>query len=491
MLSFFTNLKRSFYFQVVFGVALPVLIALIFLSLIHYVRERNLVMGQIDDMATLSGEQLVRSLKYAMLHNKRELISKIIKDVSANGFADRIQILEFKGVVKYDTNQTSIDQQYLLSEPGCVECHQYTPAQRPRTTLIDPDDDSLRIFIPVVNKQECYQCHDAQKKYLGFVVMDSSLTGLRSHLLNHLWSDAMISIIVTIVVIFIVYWLLRVLVVSRVEVWKQGLLRYAEGDFSARIPVAPDEVGTISATINYMAKKLESHENEHMERQLVREQAIIQERERIARELHDGMAQLLGYVNTKAMAVRLNLQKQRTTEAEKNMLQLEEAAQSLSADMRDAILGLRATSQLGDGLKILITEYAAQFTRLSGLSIQVEIPDDLAAFSLAVEAELQLLRIIQEALSNVRKHAKARTIFIQMDSPDEHTLRLVIKDDGKGFGAHNLKTDKHLHFGLHTMAERAESVGGTFELVSAPGQGTSIIVTLPLKKGKHAHTSSG
>jgi signal transduction histidine kinase len=487
MPSFFANLKQSFYFQVVFGVALPVLIALIFLSMVHYTRERNLVMEQIDDMATLSGEQLVRGLKYAMLHNNRELISKIINDVSANGFAERIQILEIKGVVKYDTKQTSVNQQYLETEPGCIECHQYAPEKRPRTTLINPDNGSLRIAIPVVNRPECHQCHDAQAKYLGLVVMDSSLTGLRSHLLDHLWNDASTSVIVTILVTLIVYWLLRVLVVRRVEVWKQGLLRFAEGDFSARIPVTEDEVGTLSASINYMAEKLESHENERMERQLVREQAIIQERERIARELHDGMAQLLGYVNTKAMAVRLNLQKQRTAEAEKNLLQLEEAAQSLSADVREAILGLRATSQVGDGFKILITDYANQFTRLSGLSIQVEIPDNLAALPLAAEAELQLLRISQEALSNVRKHAKARQVLIQMDQPDEHRLRLLIKDDGEGFDRRHPKTDKHLHFGLHTMAERAESVEGTFELVSAPGQGTSIIVTLPLKKEKHAH----
>ncbi|MER3513125.1 MAG: histidine kinase, partial [Chloroflexota bacterium] len=169
-----------------------------------------------------------------------------------------------------------------------------------------------------------------------------------------------------------------------------------------------------ATAFNRMADELERHMREERERSALRQRAIVEERERVARELHDGLAQLLGYVNTKAMAVRLMLKKRQMKAAEEHLLQLEEAARELFVDVREAILGLKASGQAGAGLSALLNEYAAQFSRLSSLPVQIEIAPDAASVQLAAEAELQLLRIVQEALTNVRKHAAATSVHIRV-----------------------------------------------------------------------------
>lgn len=473
------RLVRSFYFQVVFGVALPVLLALVFLSVFHSWRERNLVLAQANDMAVVAGEQLLRSLKFAMLLNRPDMVATILDDVADDGFAERIQIMQVDGRVKYDTQRTAVGKLFQESEPGCNECHASGEAILPFTTTLSTNQNILRVVVPIPNQPECQQCHSTSSKYLGLVVMDTSLAGLRGVMLDDLWVDALYLVVITFILVLIVYQLLRVLVVERVHVWREGLLRFAEGDFSPRIPVTPDEFGTLSATINYMAEQMQRIESVRKERQEVRERAIVEERERIARELHDGLAQLLGYVKTKALAARYNLQNEKPRDAEKNLLQLEEAAQSLSTDVREAILGLRTTTQAGAGLGNLLNEYAGQFSRMSGIAVQVGFPESLAQWAIPAETELQLLRIVQEACTNVRKHAEADHISICLEEKSNHYW-LVIQDNGRGMAESEVDlTPEIAHFGLRTMEERAHSIGATLKIHSTPGQGTRLVVKFP------------
>jgi signal transduction histidine kinase len=230
-----------------------------------------------------------------------------------------------------------------------------------------------------------------------------------------------------------------------------------------------------------MAEKLEYHTREQEERSKLRQRAIVEERERIARELHDGQAQLLGYVNTKAMAVRLMLKNRRIEAAERHLLQLEEAARGLFVEVREAILGLKMAGDDGAGLTAMLKEFTVQFTRLSGLPVELTFTPAVESLTLTAETELQLLRIVQESLTNVRKHASATKVQIRMQIDDD-TMALTVSDNGQGFDPDRVRADHRPHFGLSTMRERAEAIGAAFSLDSRPGAGTHISVRLPLEE---------
>jgi signal transduction histidine kinase len=204
-----------------------------------------------------------------------------------------------------------------------------------------------------------------------------------------------------------------------------------------------------------------------------------EERKRIARELHDGMAQLLGYVNTKAMAVRLLLKKGQLEAAEQHLMQLEEAARELFVDVREAILDLKTSGQEGGGLAVTLEAFVAQFTRLSGLQVDLHITPSVKDLSLTAEVDLQLLRIAQEALANARKHAGATEASVTLTS-DDSVLELAIGDDGGGFDYDAVGPAEWPYIGLSTMRERAQAIGAEFDLDTAPGMGTRITVRLAL-----------
>ena len=114
--------------------------------------------------------------------------------------------------------------------------------------------------------------------------------------------------------------------------------------------------------------------------------------------------------------------------------------------------------------------------------MKVSIQPEIQALSLPADTELQLLRIVQEALSNIRKHANASRIWLSLWVKD-NTLQLEIRDDGQGFDPSAKFADNRSdHYGLGTMRERAEAIGASFELESQIGVKTIILVQLRLNE---------
>lgn len=205
--------------------------------------------------------------------------------------------------------------------------------------------------------------------------------------------------------------------------------------------------------------------------------AIAQERERIAHEMHDGLAQILGYVNTKAQAARGFLQSGNRERAEAQLDELAVAARDVYTDVREAIMGLRTLPERKETFRELIEEYVEEWTGHSGIDVQlaVAIPPRLSS-----KLELQLIRIIQESLANVRKHSGATRVSIRLEER-EGALLLEIEDDGIGFSAMLRQRGDLPRFGLSTMRERAASVGGTLEVATTgTGRGTVVRFTGPL-----------
>jgi nitrate/nitrite-specific signal transduction histidine kinase len=214
----------------------------------------------------------------------------------------------------------------------------------------------------------------------------------------------------------------------------------------------------------------------------VRELAISEERDRIAREMHDSLAQVLGYVITKAQAVQELLKRGQAETASVQVGQLAEAAHAAYADVREGILALRTTIGPGRAFQKSLEEYLVRWKEQSDVEATLRFEPGPSLEALQPMAELQLLRIIQEALANVRKHAGARQVEVCIASASDGMLEAAISDDGRGFDPAHARPegDRQPHFGLSTMRERAESVGGSLDVLSAPGEGTRVIVRLPI-----------
>lgn len=205
--------------------------------------------------------------------------------------------------------------------------------------------------------------------------------------------------------------------------------------------------------------------------------SVVEERARIAREMHDGLAQVLGYMNLQVQTLQALYQQGKGDELQIELRHMRQAIQGAHADVRENILSLRTTLANEKGLVSALGEYLDEFSIQTGLDAKF-LNEIAEALNLASIAEVQLTCILQEALANVRKHANATCVNVKLYKENEKGAEWVcmeVVDDGVGIKEGGSKRS----FGLQTMRERANSVGGTLQVHSSPGEGTSIICRLP------------
>lgn len=207
--------------------------------------------------------------------------------------------------------------------------------------------------------------------------------------------------------------------------------------------------------------------------------AVLEERERIAHELHDGLAQVLGYINTQTLAVRKLLASNRVEEAGVQLEAMESAAKRVYADVREGILALRTPLGDGDRIADAVRAHLRGFREMPGAPAQLEVIEEGETPTLEPPTEIQLMWIVQEALTNVRNHADAGSAAVRF-SVEEPELVVAVEDDGRGFEPQRRERTGWPHFGLQTMRERAEAVGGRFEIDSGFDRGTAVRVRVPL-----------
>ncbi|MFT3876227.1 MAG: sensor histidine kinase [Propioniciclava sp.] len=203
--------------------------------------------------------------------------------------------------------------------------------------------------------------------------------------------------------------------------------------------------------------------------------AALLERERIARELHDSLAQVLGVAHLRLHALAARPSVRADEPAHREVLDLAELCHEAYADVREAILALRESTNPDRTLLEHLRAYVATFSRTSGVPTSLVVHTG-AEPCLAPCAEIQVVRIIQEALTNVRKHSGASGATVTVRALP-HQVECTVADDGVGFEpADALSGDG---FGLTSMRERAEAAGGGLHVDSAPGRGTRVTVRVP------------
>ncbi len=311
--------------------------------------------------------------------------------------------------------------------------------------------------------------------------------------------------------------LFYVSLVSPLNALLRGVRHVEAGDYTARVPVQySDEIGFLTAAFNTLSAELgdlihnletrvaartedldrtnaqlraEIVEREQAQATVVEQQrtlAAFDERERLGRNLHDGLGQVLGYINVQSQAAERLLDQGQTEVVQASLHQLAQAAREAHADVRAHILGLRmadegtAAATVGrPDLSAAMAAYVQQFQSRYGVTVQCWLPENLPTPLFAPGVEEQALRIIQEAVTNAGKHAQATQITVAFSLVSD-MVQIVVTDDGIGFDLDARRTsDDTAHFGLTIMRERVERIGGALEIHSALGQGTRIIALLP------------
>lgn len=260
--------------------------------------------------------------------------------------------------------------------------------------------------------------------------------------------------------------------------------RIARGDFSARLPVDKvDEVGLLEEQLNQMAGQLDTAVAElgqmaEQNRRLAEEAgrgAALEERARLARDLHDTVNQQLFVLTMRTAGVRRRLEKLggEAGALVGELSAVEELARQAHGQARELILQLRPTTLEQQGLGPALAEYVKAAGAREGWDVSLDIDLELRLRGPASE---NLFRIAQEALNNISKHAGASAVTVGLER-SAGQIRLQIRDDGKGF---DLKAGvRPTAVGLVGIRERVAALGGKLGVVSAPGKGTELTVSLP------------
>ncbi len=248
----------------------------------------------------------------------------------------------------------------------------------------------------------------------------------------------------------------------------------------------PGELELMSALGNQLSTAIENAQlYGEMERRVqelsrqVEHLVVVQERERISREIHDGLAQALALLNMRVnVAISLLIAGQ-TEQVRKELDEMAQVIDSANRDVREAITALRMTAPKGAEFVPMLEDFVQDFGLRNDIETEFLAVDGAHAIVLAPLAEVQLMRIIQEALTNVRKHARAQHARVQLTRRSAR-LQVCIQDDGQGFDLDvMLKGQNKKSFGLTTMRERTDSIGGSLDVQTQIGGGTRIIVTVP------------
>jgi two-component system nitrate/nitrite sensor histidine kinase NarX len=229
-----------------------------------------------------------------------------------------------------------------------------------------------------------------------------------------------------------------------------------------------DDRALLEALASHLAGALESLRAAALER----EAAVAEERGLLARELHDSIAQGLAFLKIQVQLLRDGLARGERTKVERALGELDAGVKESTADVRELLVHFRTRTTSEDIVPALHTTLS-KFEHQSGLATHLQV--DGTGLPLPPDTQVQVLHVVLEALSNVRKHARASQVWLQVRQGPG--FEIEVRDDGVGFVAGAPAADE-THVGLSIMRERAKRIGARVQVESAPGQGTCVRLSL-------------
>lgn len=239
--------------------------------------------------------------------------------------------------------------------------------------------------------------------------------------------------------------------------------------FHARISPSEAEISLLEVLCTHLASGMENLRLHALEK----EAAVSQERHLLARELHDSIAQSLAFLKIQVLLMRDAIKTGSAAEVAKILEEIDLGVRESYSDVRELLLHFRTRTNTEDIEPALATTLQ-KFEHQSGVPTHLTMQGQ--GMPLSPDLQIQVLHIVQEALSNVRKHARASQVWL--DVQQQPTWRFEVRDDGLGFDPQRHPLDE-THVGLRIMAERAQRIDATLEVISTPAHGCSVILSLP------------
>ena len=240
--------------------------------------------------------------------------------------------------------------------------------------------------------------------------------------------------------------------------------------------VGVDEESLLDSLGQHLGAALESVRLGALERDI----AIADERNLLAQELHDSIAQSLVFLNLQVQMLDGALRKNDGERVDATLKEIHAGVQECYSDVRELLTHFRTRLPQAD-LKSALAAMLANFERRTRIATSLVVEG--SALPLAPDRELQLLHVVHEALSNARKHAQCSKVEIALQCGRDY--RVSVRDDGKGFDL-DAASRLHDHVGLRIMRERADRAGGRLEVISRPGTGTTIVLHVPVAERQAA-----
>ncbi len=492
--------------KVMLGTLLPLLTILAISSSLQYVRHRRLMLEELRRSAANAARIVQASLHRAMLTNDRLAMGTTVTQIAAQRGVRRVFILDKEGNVAVSTVPRDVGTTLSIRDKTCQICHRNGQTAE-AGSLIMTDASGQRVLrnVTAIPKgPRCQACHPRDDATYGVLMIDFGTEAVEAQLARErrdtiLWSLGALGVLAAAIVA-----IMRWLIVGPLERLTEVVRRVGRGELSQRARLAGgDEIGELSQTFDSMAEGLEGKAalerqvrertvalqllyEELQNKEVLRGQLLAQlwtvqeeERRRIARELHDHTSQaltsLLVGLKMLSEADEPGKIRERVGALRAIAAQTLEGVHDLSVQLRPSVLddmGLVA------GSEHMIKTFSAHF----GIPVHFQAVG-FEGRRLPPEVETAVYRIVQEALTNVARHAQAENADVLLECRGDRVLALV-EDDGHGFDvAAALGQRGKGRLGLFGMQERAALVGGTLTVESSPA-GTTVVLEIPLVGSK-------
>lgn len=250
---------------------------------------------------------------------------------------------------------------------------------------------------------------------------------------------------------------------------QQRLLGEIDLFFRGPVALGVAETELLDALASHLASALEGLRAAALER----EAAVGEERALLARELHDSIAQSLSFLKIQTQLLRSAVQKGQPDKVQATLDELDAGLRESIGDVRELLVHFRTRTNTGD-IEAALGETLQKFQHQTGLPARLHVSGH--GLPLAADVQVQVLHVVQEALSNVRKHAQARQVDVEVVKGA--AWRIEVRDDGTGFAPDAARASQHV--GLNIMRERAALIGAEVEITATAGQGTTVRLLLPV-----------
>lgn len=489
-----TFVDRSLRLKVSLGVSLALIVLLAPLNWLQYQLQRKAAIADLELLAATTGAVAERSLEESMLTNNRSAIQSIVDSVSQAPDVRSVFLLTPQVVVAASPGGLHNGERPDLTGDTCQVCHQFPASSRPRSVIVtDANGQSVfRTMTPIPNRPACQGCHSPQDRLNGVFYMDFSMADFNTRLQQGLRTAFLGSVMIIVLSTLVLYVLLSRLIITPMERVALSLRSFSQGERAARVSVqAQDEVGLLANVFNEMADTIQVQETEasrlytelkdkdEVRRQLLARLITAREEERqhLAREIHDELGQLLT-----GLSLNLKLCQQAMPDARQAALDHLARANALVRHTIEQshrlITDLRPTVLDDYGLVPALQEELSQ--RLTPLDIAAQLDTEGDVEHLPSDVTTATFRIVQEAITNIIRHANAHQVHVHLQRATDG-LTATVEDDGVGLPDQSRSSsERRQGLGILGMQERADALGGWLEVKRRQPHGTLVVLWLPL-----------